>query len=303
LLHLDDLDIKIIRELGSPSSPQWNVRESYSNISRRLGVDEETVRIRVRRAKERGFLPAWRVMVNPRLLGCGAAGLDLEVDDEERKPKVTAQIRLVDGVTNIADFRGRGLLVTLYYENDESLERKVKLIESICGAPRLAVWKSIYPKPEVKMMKVDWRIVGAMREDAMKDLEDVSRPLGVSTRTVQRRLTAMKEGRAIYLSGAPNPDAVGGLMCNFLVFCADPGKKRAADKVIHSTFARIGASDTSPEHHSTFGMSCENLSQADKVLAGLRSIDGVSSARMRLMENLMVVQDWLKYEIDKRISD
>ena len=302
MLHLDDLDVRIIKELGSPSSPQWNVRESYSNISRKLGVDEETVRMRVKRAKERGFLPAWRMMVNPRLIGCEAAGLDLEVDDEERKAGVVSQITLVDGVTNLADFRGRGLSATLYYENDESLGRKVRLIEAICGGERSAMWKSFFPRPEVRMRRVDWMIVGALREDARKDLEGVSKALGVSTRTVQRRLTAMKEGKAVYLSGAPNPDAVGGLMCNFLVFCPDPRKKRAADRTVYSMFRRIGGSDTSPEQYSTFGMSCENLAQADDVLSRLRSIDGVGSVRMRIMKRLIVVQDWLKDEIEKRVA-
>jgi DNA-binding Lrp family transcriptional regulator len=61
------------------------VRESYSNIARKLCVDEESVRMRVKRAHQRGFLPAWRVLVNPALLGCEAAVLELEVDDERKK--------------------------------------------------------------------------------------------------------------------------------------------------------------------------------------------------------------------------
>lgn len=212
MLHLDDLDVKIIRELGSPNFPQWNVKGSFSNISRKLGVDEETVRMRVKRAKERGFLPEWQMMVNPWLIDFKVAGLDLEVNNEETKAKAILQIRLVEGVTNIADYRGKGLVVVIYYENDESLERKVRLIESICGSQRLAVLRSVFPRPDVKMRKVDWRIVGVMREDAKRDLEDVATSLGVSTRTVQRRLSVMKEGKAVFVSAIPKFDAVGGVM-------------------------------------------------------------------------------------------
>jgi hypothetical protein len=35
-------------------------------------------------------------------------------------------------------------------------------------------------------------------------------------------------------------------MCNFLVYCADPRKKRAAVKAAYSMLNRIGGSDTSP---------------------------------------------------------
>jgi len=106
--RLDDLDIRIFKELGSPSSPQWNVRETYSNIARRIGVDEETVRRRLKRAQKLGSVPGWRMMVNPHLLGCEAACLDLEVEDEEAKDKTVSEVSKIDGVIKILDFRGKG---------------------------------------------------------------------------------------------------------------------------------------------------------------------------------------------------
>ncbi|MGH9917742.1 MAG: AsnC family transcriptional regulator, partial [Nitrososphaerales archaeon] len=263
-MNLDDLDTRIIRELGGSSSPLWNVRESYSNIARKLGVDEETVRTRVNRAKERGFLPAWNMMVNPLLINCRAGNLDLEVREEEHKGDAISKIKTLDGANSIVDFRGKEILVGMYYEDEESLARKVRQIESICGSAKLAFWNSPFPRPYIQMNHLDWRIIDAMREDARRDLEDVARSLNVSSRTVQRRLTAMKEGRAVYLSRPPNVNVVGGLMCNFLVFFSDRDKKRVADEEIHATFNRIGASGTSANLLSAYGMFYENFAEADK---------------------------------------
>jgi DNA-binding Lrp family transcriptional regulator len=115
--------------------------ESYSNIARKLGVDEETVRIRVKRVRERGFIPAWRIMVNPLLINCHEAHLEIEVRDEERKADAISKIRTVDGVNGIVDFRGKEIVVLMYYEDHDSLARKVRQIESICGSQRLALWR------------------------------------------------------------------------------------------------------------------------------------------------------------------
>ncbi len=202
-------------------------------------------------------------------------------------------------MTKIIDFRGTGLLVSVWSEK-ESLPRKIQLIESICGSPKSAVWKSRFPQPDVRMRKVDWRIVNAMKDDARLDLDDVAESLGVSTRTVQRRLSAMEEGKAVYLAGAAQVDAVGGLMSCFLVFCPDRAKKGAVDDVIHSNITRIGHSDFSPEEYSIFGRHSENPADADRVLEKLKAIEGVEDAKMHIMDKLILVHDWLNSEIDRR---
>ena len=302
LLNLDELDFRIIRELGGSSTPQWNVRESYSNISRKIGVDEETVRMRVKRARERGFLPIWRVMVNPRLFGCREASLNLEVDDEQRKQEVISEIiRLFSGVHAIVDFRGKDFAIMMFYESSESLEKTVQKIETMCRTPKLALWDSPFLHPDARMKRLEWKIMDALREDAWRDLEEVARILSVSSRTIQRRLSAMTDGKAIYLSRPPNPGAVIGLMCNFLLLFSDSEKKRAADYEIHSAFNRIGAFDASSEQYSVFGISCENFEEADKVLASLRSIDGVQNVRMRIMKDVIVSQNWVKEQNETRL--
>lgn len=302
MLSVDDLDVKIFRQLGSPGPPNWNLRESYSDIAKKLNVDEETVRLRVRRANESGLLPGWLTMINPRLVGCGISGLYLDIAQEKIKDDAIKQLQLMDGVTNIGDFIGRGLLLVLCYESDELLARKVQLIESICGVSNSTLWKSTFPKPEVKMRKIDWMIVNAMREDARRDLNEVANELGISRRTVQRRLAVMKEGKAIYLMGLPDLTTVGGVMCFFLVHCPDREKKKIADEIILTTLPRIGAFDATPHYYTTFGIACESLYGAEKILERIKAIDGVHSAFMQVIKELLIVKDWVMNEVTKRVS-
>ncbi len=294
--------MRIIRELGSPTSPPWNVRLSYADIARRLGVDEETVRLRVKRARERGVFPTWQLMINPHLLGCDAVTLELDVDAEERKAKAVSQIRLLDGVTKIHDYRGKGVQVALYSEPGEPLARKIRLIESLCGSPTEARWTSRFPEPSMRMTRTDWKIVRALREDPGRDLVEVATSVGTTPRTVQRRLSKMREGKAIFLSGDPHVDAVAGLICCFVVFCPDARSKRSVDERIRADFSRVGHIDSSPEDYSIIGMPCENLGEADRALGTLRTMTGVKDAEMRIMRDFILVQDWLTSEIDRRIA-
>src|SRR2546426_10974247 len=68
---LDGVDVRILRELlqgeGSPLPPDF--RKPYRAIARNLGLQEDTVRNRVRRFEESGLIREWHLMVNPHLLG------------------------------------------------------------------------------------------------------------------------------------------------------------------------------------------------------------------------------------------
>ena len=50
-----------------------------------LGIDEETVRIRIQSLKQSGFLLAWRLILNANLLDRESHILALELDDVEKK--------------------------------------------------------------------------------------------------------------------------------------------------------------------------------------------------------------------------
>jgi DNA-binding Lrp family transcriptional regulator len=299
---MDELDVRILKELGSPASPQWNVRESYASIGRKLGVDEETVRKRIKRATELGSFPPWLMKPNPRLIGRQAAVQHIDVEDEGCKAEALSKISALNGVITILDFQGRGLMVILYYDDEDSLNGLAGRIGSICGAQKWIMWKQAFPNPEIKMKKIDWEIIHTMADDARMDLQEVASKTGVTLRTVQRRLEEMTEERAIYLSGRPYYDSITGQVCHFVVYCPDEGKKRVADERVLSNVDRMERFDTSSKQYSVFVVHCENPAEASRTLGWLKGLDGVEDVRMGVMNEAIHVQDWLKVEIEKRAS-
>ena len=300
--RLDELDVRIIKELGSPGSPQWDVRTTYSSIARRIGVDEETVRRRLKRAEETESLPGWRMMVNPHLLGCGAASVDLEVEVEEKKDQAIAEIRRINGVVKILNFRGKGLQVMLYYQDEAALNRETEFLRSICGVPESTTWDLGFPRPGIRMKAMDWKIAEAMLPDARQSLERVSESIGLSVRTIERRLDSMAEGRAVYLQGTPNFKRFVGLSCVFLVFCPNRRKKATVDNLILARAQRTELSNTSSVQYSTFVMVFDNLHEADDTLTWIRNLDGVESVKLGVMKELIVEESWMKDAIRKRIA-
>ncbi len=298
--HADDLDVRIIKELGGSNLSQWNVRESYSNIADRLGIDDETVRRRLKRAERLGSLPGWKMMVSPRVLDCRAVNVSLRVKDERKKPGVISELIDLEGVIKILNFRGDGLLLTLYYNNDDSLKNKLNLIASVSDCPNPIVWELAFPEPTVRVTVPDWKIIESMLEDARKSLNGVSKSVGLSLRAVERRLNKLTEGYAVYLQGTPNFNKFAGLSCVFIVFCPDEKEKRAVDHTIISKARRIELANTSSRHYSIFVSFFDNLAESDDFAGWINGLDGVKSVGMGIMKDLVVIQNWIRDEIIKR---
>lgn len=300
MLPLDDLDVRILREVNSPDCPQWNVRESFTAIGRRVGVDEETIRLRLLRLRERGVIPALRISINPRLLGCEEMGLDFDIHDAAAKPAMLSRLRSVPGITQVADFQGSGALAILWHDRSDGVSWLGQQIGAIGAWTLRAAWTTPFPEPTIRMRRVDWKILMSMRDDARKDLRTVAATVGTTVRTVYRRLLAMTEGRAAFVIGMPRPERVVGLLCNYLVHCPDTAQKRAADATVLREFPRIGTYDTGPEQYSVFGMACENLSRAEELLSQFRSLYGVVTVRLAIVREIFGVDDWLDGRLRER---
>ena len=62
-----ELTVNIIKELSITPS-HWNVKRSYAEVAKKIGIDEETVRIRIQSLKQSGFLLGWWLILNANLL-------------------------------------------------------------------------------------------------------------------------------------------------------------------------------------------------------------------------------------------
>jgi DNA-binding Lrp family transcriptional regulator len=300
---MDDLEIRIMKELASPRSFRWDIRESYASIADRLGVDEETVRRRVSKARESGFLKGWKLLLNPHLIGLESTGVQLDVDDEDRKAEVISSVKEVDGVVIMIDFHGRALRVILYYENENDLEKKVREVRRICGSgDRLIQWRGGFPVSDMKMKRTDWEIIRAFRLDPRRSPSDVADELRISPRTVKRRLTLLTENNSIFMLPELDYDRSVGVACDYLITCPDERKKSIVDRQLREKLDRVVFSLTDVQGFSMFATICLNLSEAEEIHRWIKGLDGVRDVRVDIMRENILVDKWLDEEVEKRTS-
>jgi DNA-binding Lrp family transcriptional regulator len=302
---LDSLDARIFRELSGSGSYQWDVRQSYSSIARRLKVDEETVRRRILRAEKRGLLGESELILNPYLIGREPVEMVLKVAGSNNdKLRAIQQIKLVDGVLFLIDLQGEGLQVLLYCESEQAISRRTALISSISGDDDPLILRKVgFPRCDVSLTRTDLLILKSLRKDPRKDTANIAGEIGVSARTIERRISVLTASNAFFHLSRPDFRRTEGVACSVIISYGDAKKKARLDEIIASKLERIVFSVTAESTASQFTFVCDNVVEAEEIEEWVQHLDGVAEARLGIIREFILVSGWLDDEIERMLSE
>jgi Lrp/AsnC family transcriptional regulator for asnA, asnC and gidA len=128
--HIDATDMKIIRLL------QQNGRMANTDIAKKAGVSETTVRYRLQRLTKEDFIQVV-AMVNPLKLGFGIEGSIRIKADIKRIDEVADALKTIDSLYFVARIMGSHDFDTEYYvKSTTELKILIDTINAIDGVQR-----------------------------------------------------------------------------------------------------------------------------------------------------------------------
>ena len=287
----------LMRELwGSPDV--WNTRKSYVEIAAKLGVDEETVRNRVRHLRDSGFLLGYRVVPNPALLGRTFASLRIEFRDRESKQAAIPLLAKVEGVINIGSTYDKSVLVTILAVQEQDFSKLITGLGvegEVSWVPGLGLRTTNF-----RMTGVDWEIVDLLLRDAERRLDEVGKQLKVSTRTVKRRLSMMMKESAIFIMPMVDLRKTEGISYQLRVQ-SERGKKSEVEKSVVAKIGNVVFRASDSQDGSVFGFTGANVAEGNDLLEWVKQQPGVISASMTIAERVVQVFDWIEDEVKRRV--
>lgn len=280
---MDRLDIAIFRELMQQSTAvplSTDPLRSLRSIAKRLEVDKDTVRSRMQRLRQEGFLLAPFVFPNPRLLGMALEQTWLDVRPGQKKA-VIERLRRDERVAVITDHLGDSLTFAALTDQAsprETSHRAVAKLRSVSGARTAPI---PFPNSDVALTPTDWRIVEALQGGDRPSLGSLSRGLGLSPRTAKRRLDRMVAGRAIFVIPRFDPKALDGSVADFAVFYGRGAHKAQIDRrILESVSGRLFHADLGDPGHSFFNFVVNSVAMGQEAVAWVGSTPGVQAARL-----------------------
>jgi DNA-binding Lrp family transcriptional regulator len=286
---LDSLDVAVLRWLmmGFEEYPaRAEIRESYSLAAKRLNVSEGTLRNRILRLEESGYLSGLGVFLNPNGGGQHMAAIRLDVLPPSAKDAVVRKLELIEGVWRIMKCQSNSLILGTYYEDDASLGNKVELMSRIANSENIFCREIRFPACDYEFKPMDFDIIRCVQESPRMRYETIAKRTHLSTKTVWRRLNKMIQDRAIFVTlKLDATKSKGAIIANLILVhqCGEDAREleqKAIALVGDSMFSAILGSPG----FCYFELMLDNVAKSTSILNEAKRLDNVEDAYMDIVE-------------------
>jgi DNA-binding Lrp family transcriptional regulator len=187
---VDETDRRLLKALGQEFQP------SCRDLSSRLGISPSAVHKRLQLLSSRGIAASVALVPNPQFFDA----LEVMIFGRSGLPSIEPALRALGRspcTSRVVAAGGNELYVSAVIPGLRELDRYAEFVRREAGAPDALVGilrPAVHsPQSGPGLSRLDFRILRALRDDCRKRLADVAGELGVSSKTVARRVRGLLE--------------------------------------------------------------------------------------------------------------
>jgi DNA-binding Lrp family transcriptional regulator len=277
---LDPLDLGILKILLAnngipPGIPVF--RKSFRSMAKELQVDQATIRKRIRKFQEQGILKGWYLGVSPGLSGHAVANAWFSVGSESRKGDLIEKLLSFPALERVCNYLGPRVSFVLLCKRGASPDAELKRLAGLVGPGMELHKQGVIQVPIRQITQTDMSILGSLRADPWKSYPAVARELGLSAKTVKRRVARLTEDGAIYMLPIIDLKALQGVIpVELVVDYVSPESRAAVNERVSSQIREGLVFSDSSGPYGYFALVVPNVSHVEQIAKWVRQQEGVS---------------------------
>ena len=203
-----------------------NSRVSYRELGEKLNLSVTAVHNRVQSLIEMGVIRRFNAKVSLFAIKGSVLIFIFGTSKANSIHDLSPKLQKHGSIYWLAIGGGNVLYIGAYLKNIDDLERLVYFVRETAEMPEPTVGLPVSPVPpnflrgidlEAKLCELDYKIIRSLRDDSRKAISVVAEELGVSAKTVRRRLARMVKNFLVMLSMDWYPDAANDIISAFHV--------------------------------------------------------------------------------------
>lgn len=295
---LDKLDLKILAILAK------DCRTSYSSIASMIGLTPKSVNARVKNMVTNGIIEKFIVRVNPAAFGYRIAHVWVRTNIGITKDEAIRRIKQYGALAYYVHHMGRSCVAALIISKALSARILRSLSDSLKPATIISIPVSQL-SVSTSFSETDLRILKCLLQSGARiELSEIAKKLGISEKTITRRLDRMKGGRLLDLSIQCDPAAMVGYIQFAIPMDIVESYFGNVKESMYAEFQEnilYAPNVIDPNNWLLFVLFGQNIFTVDSALAKVDALKGVKTADVYILSKWQFFEDWIIREIDKRL--
>jgi Lrp/AsnC family leucine-responsive transcriptional regulator len=298
---LDETDLKIISILSK------DCRESFMGIGSSVGLTSKSVKARVDAMISTGVIEKFVAKVSPAALGYGLGCMLIVREHTAHIDDIIRRLNLLGDVS--IHSRCMGGVSTFCLAIKEGHEDKLELLrDSLKPATVHFMFTSpsYYLGNKHELSETDLRIIKCLLSNPRMESNEIAKKISISARTVNRRLTRMKDNNILKFFIQCNPVSTLGYIQFVLV--VNSVDKSFNNQIVERIYGDLKDNILcqppiiDPDNIITLILFSKDIFTADGILKEVESFTGVNRVELFILTGSNSYDDWELREIDKKLK-
>jgi DNA-binding Lrp family transcriptional regulator len=239
---LDAKDVRIFCEIafkGLDYDSFTDRRVSPLAIARKLGLDEKTVRMRVKKMEDDGFIKYYQAIPSLALFQLKNINTyRFEALNIATKHRVIEHVQDLPFIVETIDYLGQVVSVSITGTSSEEIDQVVSGLANRFELYKWILGSHIIKEPVSVPDRLDWQIIQELRYDALSGVKELSESLSITPRMVEYRIKKLLGSDMLLVRAIINSQKQQGLIFYELEMSVDETKLYEVIKRLSEIYAK-----------------------------------------------------------------
>ncbi len=221
-----------------------NSRLSYRQLSQKLNLSVTAVHNRIQSLVEQSIIRKFTTKLSL-VVKNGIHVLIFGMSKTKSIHDLNRRLEKNELIYWLAIGGGNVLYVGAYLQSIGELDSLVRFVKETAEMPELTVGITVFPAPplikigtiaETKLCDLDYKIVRSLKDNSRKATSEIAIELGLSSKTIRRRLNRMIHNGLISLSIDWYPDSSNDIISAFHVQLKSDAAPNALDRILQKYY-------------------------------------------------------------------
>ena len=281
-------------------------RAGSSTIGKKLGLDEKTVRLRVKRMEESGFIKYYQVVPNLALLAMKFQGLcRFEAMNVSTKFGVIGFVHELPGIVEAFDYLGPIVSLSVAGKSEEDVQQITKQVAARFELTRASLGNHTLREPQRQLDSLDWNIIARMRYGARASTKEIAKALSITPRIVEYRTRKLMDEGAFQIRPLLNVQKQEGLVFYEMSVSVDISKQTSVKQKVEEKYGnKMWSMRVTPNGTLLAEMFGFSLADPEEALVELFDLDGVKWCSVSVLKEIIEPRrpNWIDQLIQAKIA-